>query len=1556
MKRFITQLFVCLIALLGLGSNAFAQNNPETVAIKGVLVRTTPKLADIDKTTMYGKPLVQTRDENGKIRARGLRELKKELERKMKEENKRQYDEAIRNGMAAPKNQPDLPPSVNIPTSTIPVNFDGQTSPNLQPTDNNMAAGPNHIIQAVNNTSGTQFTIWNKSGAVLAGPTIFATVSGVPGDGDPIVLYDQLADRWMIGEFGGVGGTNSLIMAISATPNPTGAWNIYTFTDNTFFPDYPKWSVWHNAYYAYTNDFNNALTAYLGTTVWAFDKAAMIAGAPTAAMVKQRLNVSGPFGPYGFMGIVNLDGMTPSTQSGLFLMPNSATQLGIFEVTPNFGASTLTVSAVSTIPVNAWATSGSIPQQSGSNLGSLSPRMMFRVGYRNNGGIESIVATHTIANGTLGGVRWYELRRNAGTWGVHQQGNIFGTDGNSRWMPGIAMDACGNIALMYDVAGTGTPAAHPSIRYTGRNSSDPLNTMTLPETVIINAGTGFGGSRWGDYNTTVPDYSAAGVPANNSFWTTSQYGNQSTRIANFTLTGGCAPAPSITPGAATLVSESCVAPNGVVDPGETVTMTLCLLNVGTANTTNAIATLLPTGGVVPITASQTYGVMTAGGPAVCQDFTFSNTSSTCGGTITVSLQVQDGANNLGTHSYNITLGSPVNVLVENFDAVVAPALPVGWTTSSSGVAGTNWVTSTSGTPAPPFNSAPNAAFVPNPANISDNILQSASFVPGVGARVTFSQNFAFETGGWDGGVMEISINGGPFQDIITAGGSFVSGGYTGLISTCCGNPLGGRNAWRDANGGFTTTIVALPVSSFGQTVRIRFRMGTDDSFSAAGWRIDDVVVTQPSCCGAPCTLTCPANITVSATAGLCGANVTYPAAVTTGLCGPVTYSRASGSFFPVGTTTVNVSTASGSTCSFTVTVNDNVPPTITCPANITVANNTGLCSAVVNYALPSVVDNCPLPGTVAISQSTNNSTITTNTGISCNAGATQWWRAYNLASFPAITGPFTIRSVRFGIEVNNTGVNQTITANVYSQTGAAFPGGTRTLIGTGTVTITAAASSFYQVNLTAPPTVANTDVIVVEVSCPAGGVFPAANALGESGPTYISSTACGVPNPVTLASLGFPANHNIIDIAGTIPVIPPVLTQTAGLPSGSVFPVGTTTNTFTARDAAGNTSTCSFTVTVNDTEQPSITCPANKAITTQPGVCYGLVTNAADLTPVFADNCGVTKLTWTLSGATTGSSPATGINLVPTTTQFGLTGRTGVGVTTVTYTAADAVGNTRTCSFTVTVTDASIPVISVQPATKFVCVGSDAVFSVTATAGAGNPLTYQWQSWTGSAWANITGATASTYTIPGVSFANNTNSYRVILTGRCSDVTSAFATLYVNPLPTVNVVTSIPPALLPGQSLNISSSVSLAGGTYAWYKNGSPIGTPNSQLPVLSNLTVDDIGTYRLVYTDPNGCVGTSANVVITGLASENLWVYPVPNPGTFQVRFFNTVNENATLRVLDEKGSKVYERAVVTGLAYTRIDVVLPPAIADGSYLVELVNSAGKRVGVKKIIVRKKP
>lgn len=308
------------------------------------------------------------------------------------------------------------------------------------------------------------------------------------------------------------------------------------------------------------------------------------------------------------------------------------------------------------------------------------------------------------------------------------------------------------------------------------------------------------------------------------------------------------------------------------------------------------------------------------------------------------------------------------------------------------------------------------------------------------------------------------------------------------------------------------------------------------------------------------------------------------------------------------------------------------------------------------------------------------------------------------------------------------------------------------------------------------------------------------------------------------------------------------------------------------------------------------------------------------------------------------------------TQTFNLNGTTGQGVTTIVYTVRDAAGNTATCSFTVTVNDAWIPVIGAggQPANQTVCAGSTATFSVTASVPAGNPLTYQWQIWNGSAWVNITGANASTLTLNSVTLSMNTNSYRVILTGRCSIVTSGFATLYVNALPTVSILASRSPALLPGQLLTLTAVVSPGGGSYQWFKNGVAIaGATGSSL---TNLTVSDIGSYTCTYTDLNGCVSTSAAMVVSGLVSDGLFIYPVPNNGQFHVRFYNQPGEEVTIRVFDMKGAFVYQQKEVTTLAYTDIGVNITTdrIIATETYLVEVRGNNGRLIGAKKIQILK--
>ena len=711
-------------------------------------------------------------------------------------------------------------------------------------------------------------------------------------------------------------------------------------------------------------------------------------------------------------------------------------------------------------------------------------------------------------------------------------------------------------------------------------------------------------------------------------------------------------------------------------------------------------------------------------------------------------------------------------------------------------------------------------------------------------------------------------------------------------------------------------------------------------------------------CAGPPTITCPANITVNNTPGLCGATVTYAPATTTGSPPPaVTYSQASGTFFPRGTTTVTATATSvcgTSSCTFTITVVDNQPPTIVCPSNITVNNTPNLCSAVVTYPLPTALDNCPFPGGVplSITQSTSN-TITAGS-VSCNAVGlhtdNSYWRAYDLGPM-ALSGPFTVNSVTFGIELANAsgvGTTQPVMVRLYTSAGA-FPAGVRTLVASQTYNIPDQTLSLYTATLTTPPTVAANAILVLEVFTPDGqaaghSFFIGSNALGQSAPCYLSAAACGAPNPVTLASLGFPNMHIVLNAAGTVANPSGSIVQIAGLPSGSVFPVGVTTNTFRVTDVGGNTASCSFTVTVVDNQAPVVVCPANIVANTNVGVCTATV---ATPNPTTSDNCAVTQVTWVMTGATTGSSAATGINYVGT-QAFNLNGTTGQGVTTITYTVRDAGGNTSTCSYTVTVNDAWIPVIGGQPTNQAACVGSDAVFSVTATVPAGNPLAYQWQAWNGTAWVNIPGANASSLILPAVTFSMNTNSYRVILTGRCSIVTSGFGTLNVNQLPTVSLLASGPLALQPAQSVTLTAVVNPGGGTYQWFKNGVAIAATGS---TLAGLTVDDIGSYTVRYTDLNGCVRTSAAMVISGQASDNIWVYPNPNLGIFQVRFFNTVSEPVNVNIFDFKGSKVYNKAVTTNLPYTQIEVNITNLPA-GTYLIQVINSAGKIIGAKKVSV----
>lgn len=427
-------------------------------------------------------------------------------------------------------------------TDTTIQNFDGLSAGSYIPPDTDGDIGPNHYFQVVN----CSYAIYNKGGAKLLGPLASNTVwNGMPNnsnDGDAVVLYDENADRWLFTQFSlpnFPSGPFYQMIAVSQTPDPTGSWYRYQFTFSTM-PDYPKFGIWPDGYYMSCNRFTAGSTNYTGTGAAAFDRTKMLAGDPNAQMVWFTLSAGN-----------EAYSMLPSDCDGTFPpegTPNYFTyeydinpyHLGILEFHVNWATpSNSTFGNLLSLPVNSFNPNigNGIPQKGTSvKLSTLSDRLMFRLQFRKFNDHWSMVCNHSVnAGSSVAGVRWYELRKTTGAWSVFQQATYAPSDGHSRWMGSMAMDSAGSIALGYSISSS---TLYPSIRYTGRLSSDPPNQMTITERVIMNGGGSQTSStkRWGDY-------SAMGVDPScpTTFWYTQEYyattssSSWKTRIASFTF-------------------------------------------------------------------------------------------------------------------------------------------------------------------------------------------------------------------------------------------------------------------------------------------------------------------------------------------------------------------------------------------------------------------------------------------------------------------------------------------------------------------------------------------------------------------------------------------------------------------------------------------------------------------------------------------------------------------------------------------------------------------------------------------------------------------------------------------------------------------------------------------------------------------------------------------------------------------------------------------------------------------------------------------------------------
>jgi len=445
------------------------------------------------------------------------------------------------------------------------LTFEGVRNANnpflVAPPDPNGAVGKTNYVEMTN----LVFAVYNKAGTKLAGPTRVATlwagfaISDCNSDsGDPVVLYDRSSDRFILTQFTTAGPTFYDCVAVSKTNNPAGAYFRYAFSAGQVFPDYPKYGNWSDSYLLTTRDFPNA--GGYGISVYALEKAKMVAGNPAARMFHFFLNSATiPIAEIGD-GLLPADVDGPTQPAAGAPAPVIGTMntkgpygapfdaLNIYTLTVNWATPKATLSDETMLHTAAFNSTfpcpgtgrDCIPQPGTSQKIDflVRQRPLFRLAWRKFPTFESLVTNQSVqSRPNIAGVRWYEIRRVGTTFSIFQQGTYSPNDTVDRWMGSIAEDKHGDMGLGFAVSNGTT--VFPGIRYTGRKVTDPLGMMTLAEGVIkAGSGSQTGIERWGDYSSMNID------PVDDcTFWyvheyyqVTSSFGWQ-TRIGSFKIPG-----------------------------------------------------------------------------------------------------------------------------------------------------------------------------------------------------------------------------------------------------------------------------------------------------------------------------------------------------------------------------------------------------------------------------------------------------------------------------------------------------------------------------------------------------------------------------------------------------------------------------------------------------------------------------------------------------------------------------------------------------------------------------------------------------------------------------------------------------------------------------------------------------------------------------------------------------------------------------------------------------------------------------------------------------------
>ena len=429
-------------------------------------------------------------------------------------------------------------------TTGVPVD----PSRRVSPPDTTGDLGPNHYVQWVN----LRYSVYTLLRDPLTNQiTSFVPVPGFPkngntlfqgfggrcesdNDGDPIVQYDQFADRWILTQFAVTSTPYTQCVAVSTSPDPTGTYYRYSYSFNTDFNDFPKMGVWRDGYYITYNMFKRGRT-FSGANVCALERDKMLVGAAARQICKLTTAASS-------IEPADIEGNTlPPAGSAAPLLTIGTSSVGALRYSVNWTAGTSTLTGPSTVAgvatfSRACGGGTCIPQPGTTQqLDSLGDRLNYRLSYRNFGTYETMVINHPVATGGTSGIRWYEFRNAAGqTLGsanpvVFQQGT-FSPDSTYRWMGSAAMDKTGGLAIGYNVSSS---TIKPSIRYAYRAAGDPLGALGNETNILVGSGSQTTNlARWGDYSTVSVDpvdgctmvFTTEYLPATGNYnWTTYIY-------------------------------------------------------------------------------------------------------------------------------------------------------------------------------------------------------------------------------------------------------------------------------------------------------------------------------------------------------------------------------------------------------------------------------------------------------------------------------------------------------------------------------------------------------------------------------------------------------------------------------------------------------------------------------------------------------------------------------------------------------------------------------------------------------------------------------------------------------------------------------------------------------------------------------------------------------------------------------------------------------------------------------------------------------------------------